>query len=88
MAGTDTGGVGMYECVGDPMLEALYPGKFYSYVNKTTSAKSSYASKDLYPHPPAPDRGSYVRLPASVAAFRDLYLADEAGKSGMGLCVC
>jgi hypothetical protein len=69
---------GMYECVGDPMLEALYPGKFYSYVNKTTSAKSSYASKDLYPHPPAPDRGSYVRLPASVAAFRDLYLADEA----------
>ena len=41
---------GMYECVGDPMLEALYPGKFYSYVNKTTSAKSSYASKDLYPH--------------------------------------
>ena len=57
-----------FETQGDDMLEAFYPGKFYSYFNRTTSAKSSYAPKDLYPETPVEGRGSYVRRGAPRAA--------------------
>lgn len=69
---------GHFQCEGDPRTRDAHPGTFYSYLNATKSTRL-YEAGDLYPSPPDGARGSYVKLPKAIEAFRDLRLSDDDG---------